>query len=151
MIVQIIMAFCATLAFAALMNAPRSEIIACGITGSISWFFYLIAVNNNFTITFSTFIAAMLITLICRVLARVRKMPITVFLTSGIIPLVPGAFLYETMLDTITGSLNTATSNGIATFAIAGAISVGIMIVLSLPNKIIVFLSCLCSKKLLKR
>ncbi len=41
MIVQIIVCLVATLSFALLFGAPRSELIFCGLAGAIGWVVYV--------------------------------------------------------------------------------------------------------------
>ena len=65
--------------------------------------------------------------------AVVLKMPVTVFLLSGIFPLVPGAGIYYTAYYFIQGNNALALSNGISTFKVAVALAVGISLVLSVP------------------
>ncbi len=134
MFLQLVNAFFSTLGFALLMHVPKKELILCGLTGVLSWFVFLIVDNQSKSVAAATFAAALAITFVCRILARRRKMPITVFLISGIIPLVPGAYLYRTMFAAITNDISNATYYGIQTFTIAGVISVGVILVLSLPN-----------------
>ena len=57
----------------------------------------------------------------------------TVFLLSGIFPLVPGAGIYYTAYYFIQGSNALALAHGISTFKIAVALAVGISLVLSIP------------------
>ncbi|MDK2810897.1 MAG: hypothetical protein PWR27_1606, partial [Petroclostridium sp.] len=67
--------------------------------------------------------------------ARQFKMPVTIFLTSGIIPLVPGAGLYYTMLELVQNNYAAAISKGVETIFIAGSIAVAIAISSSLFKK----------------
>ena len=74
-----------------------------------------------------------LVTLLTRVFAITLKMPVTVFLLSGIFPLVPGAGIYYTAYYFIQGNNALALSNGISTFKVAVALAIGITLVLSVP------------------
>ena len=65
--------------------------------------------------------------------AIVLKMPVTVFLLSGIFPLVPGAGIYYCAYYFIQGNNALALSHGISTFKVAVALAVGISLVLSVP------------------
>lgn len=135
MIMQIIAAFFATLSFSVLFNVDKKELILCGLNGSVGWLFYNLSLENNFSIITSTFIFSVIITSMSRFLANIRKTPITVFLISGIIPLVPGAGVYYTMYNIINGKNAEAALKGIETLRIAGAIAIGIILILSLPTK----------------
>ena len=54
------------------------------------------------------------------------------FLTIGILPLVPGGGIYYTMEYCVSGQTSQFIETGIHTFAIAGALAVGVLIVSSL-------------------
>ena len=73
------------------------------------------------------------LTILTRVFAILQKTPVTVFLLSGIFPLVPGAGIYYTAYYFIQGDNALALSNGISTFKVAVALAVGISLVLSIP------------------
>ncbi|WWE29125.2 threonine/serine exporter family protein [Faecalibacterium taiwanense] len=73
------------------------------------------------------------LTLLTRVFAIVIKMPVTVFLLSGIFPLVPGAGIYYCAYYFIQGNNALALSNGISTFKVAVALAIGITLVLCVP------------------
>lgn len=135
MILQIIAAFFATLSFSVLFNVDKKDLVLCGLTGSVGWLFYNIALENNLSIISSTFVFSVIITSMSRFLANIRKTPITVFLISGIIPLVPGAGVYYTMYNILNGQNSDAMLKGIETLKIAGAIAIGIIVILSLPIK----------------
>ena len=70
---------------------------------------------------------------VIRKLAITLKMPVTVFLLSGIFPLVPGAGIYYTAYYFIQGENALSLANGISTFKVAVALAVGIALVLGLP------------------
>lgn len=138
MITQIIAAFFATLSFSVLFNVDKKELVLCGLTGSVGWLFYSIALQNNFSMITSTFIFSVVITSMSRFLANIRKTPITVFLISGIIPLVPGAGVYYTMYNIMSGQNTDAMLKGIETLKTAGAIAIGIIVILSLPMRLFI-------------
>ena len=66
------------------------------------------------------------------VMARVFKAPVTGFLTIGILPLVPGGGIYYTMEYCVSGETSQFIETGIHTFAIAGALAIGVLVVSSL-------------------
>ena len=65
--------------------------------------------------------------------AILLKTPVTVFLLTGIFPLVPGAGIYYTAYYFIQGENALSLANGISTFKVAVALAVGIALVLGLP------------------
>ena len=44
-LVQFIFSFLASAAFAIIINVPRRSLVACGLTGSVSWMLYWVIVE----------------------------------------------------------------------------------------------------------
>ncbi|HOQ17148.1 MAG TPA: threonine/serine exporter family protein [Defluviitaleaceae bacterium] len=131
MILQIISAFFATFFFAILFNVSKKELGYCGLVGSLGWLIYLFIFKWTDSVIFSNFISALSISIISRILAKLRKMPITIFLIPGIIPLVPGAGMYKTMYAVLNQNFKEAAFYGAQTFEIAGAIAIAIIFISS--------------------
>lgn len=130
---QTAVAFVSTIAFAIIFHTPRREYLFCGITGGLGWLGYLICMHLGIGVVAASFFATVALAWASRSFSFLRKTPVTVFLITGIFPLVPGAGIYYTgyhffMSDNTQGLLK-----GMETFKIAVAIALGIGIVLSLP------------------
>ena len=136
---QMLMAFFAALSFAVLFNAPRSELVFCGLAGIISWGVYLIARDLGGSLTVASFLGALAVTPFCHMLAKKRKTIVTIFLISGIIPLVPGAGIYSTMYNIIVGNAVQAAAQGMETLKLAGVIALGIIIVLTIQRAAVLY------------
>lgn len=136
MFLEMIWAFLSTLCFAVLFHVEKKQLLFCGITGSLGWLVYATLLNTGLQSFIATFYSTLLITFLARLFAGIRKTPITVFLTTGVITLVPGSGMYYTMLNIISHNNEKALFYGIETLKIAGAIAIGIILILSLPNKI---------------
>lgn len=134
---EFIAAFFATAAFCVIFNAPKKQWVFCGLTGSIGWIFYRVF-DKNFSVAAANFAAAVTVTLLARIFAVWRKSPVTIFLVAGIIPLVPGVGIYYTSYDIFMNNLASACAKGMETLKIAIAISLGIMCVLLIPQKLFV-------------
>ena len=80
----------------------------------------------------SNFIAALLVSLSSELLARRLKQPAIVFTIPGIILLVPGLGMYNTMLYLVQGNYTAAIAKGADVLFIAVALSMGVLIVTSL-------------------
>lgn len=132
---EMFVAFAATLAFAVIFNVSKSELIFCGIAGFVAEGVYLIAMKISGETALAIFISAICVTVLSRILANVRRMPVTVYLISGIISLVPGAGMYNTVYNIISSDYMKALYTGIDTIKVAVAIAVGIVLVFALPNK----------------
>lgn len=134
MIFEIIVAFFATLAFAVIFNVSKSELIFCGFAGLIAESVYQIMMYCKNETALAVLLAAVIVTMLSRILANVRKMPVTVYLVSGIIPLVPGAGMYNTVYNIISSDYMTAMSIGVDTIKNAAAIAIGIVLVFAISN-----------------
>lgn len=134
LLVQCGVSFIAVLAFAILFHAPRCEWAPCGLTGMVGWVVYWLAVQGGVSVVAASLYGTLALALLSRVLAVVRRCPVTVFLTGGIFPLVPGAGIYYTVYAFITGDNAGALFKGVETLKIAGAIALGIVLVLALPR-----------------
>ena len=127
---QTAVAFVSTIAFAIIFHTPRREYLFCGITGGVGWLVYLICMYANLGVVAASFFATVALAWFSRVFAFCRKTPATVFLITGIFPLVPGAGIYYTGYHLFMSDNSQALLKG---FKIAVAIALGIGIVLSLP------------------
>ena len=132
--IEFIMAVFATGAFAVLFNAPKDQWLYAGLTGGIGLIFYR-CLNSPLGAPIATFVAVLVLTLLSRIFAILRKAPVTIFLVCGIFPLVPGVGIYYTSYHFIMGQAVQAGSYGMETIKIAIAIALGIMFVLSIPQK----------------
>ncbi len=139
MMIQTLVAFVATISFSILFSVPRNQYIYCGITGAIGWLCYLLMVSFDFSTVFSTFVAAIVLTIFSRLFAIRRRVPVTVFLITGIFPLVPGAGIYYTSYYLFMNQPEFATSKGIETIKIAVVIALGIMSIFAIPQKLFKF------------
>lgn len=129
MIVQIIGAFLAVVAFSIMLEVPKRFLLAAGIVGAVGWTAYLSAVEITENVVFSTFISAVVIAFVCQFLARSYKAPVTVFLIAGILPLVPGLGMYYIVYYNITGNRELSSFYFSQTLQIAGIIAVAIFVV----------------------
>jgi len=140
MILQIILCIVAVIGFAIIFNVPLKELIFCGFAGAAGWTaFTLITTLTTGTAIIATFAAAMTVTIFARILSTLRKMPSTLYIIPGIIPLVPGSLLYATMFYVVGGYHGQALVQGVEALAIAGVIALGLLVVLSLPRKLFNF------------
>ena len=124
---QLIFSFMSTLGFAILFNAPKNSVYYAGFVGSIAWSSYFIFYTYTGSNIISSFIGALVVGLLGEVFARRNKKPATLYITAGIIPLVPGAGMYYTMLALIEKDFTLAANKGFETFFLAVSISIGII------------------------
>lgn len=127
-----IYSFFATVGFAIFLNAPKSTLISSGFVGGLGWsiFYYLVKLSGNDIL--ANFIAALLVSYFSEILARKLRQPAIIFIIPGIIPLVPGLGMYNTMLYLVQHDYNNAIAKGADVLFVGGAISLGILVVTSL-------------------
>ncbi len=133
LVVQFLVAGVGTLSFAILFACPKRTLPYCGLVGAVGWLVYEVAVLFGLEAFAASLLAVIPLTLLARIFAIVLKAPVTVFLLSGIFPLVPGAGIYYTAYYFIQGNNALSLANGISTFKIAVALAVGIALVLGIP------------------
>ena len=83
----------------------------------------------------ASFFGTLAVVLISRILTVRMKCPITIFLISGIIPLVPGAGVYFTAYYLVTNQMALASQRGMEALKIAFAIVLGIVLIVSIPRE----------------
>ena len=130
--VHIIFSYLAAVGFAVFLNAPKKTLYISGAIGMVSWIIYVILMRINIDMITSNFIAASVAALICEVLARKMKKPTILFVVPGIITLIPGLGLYNTMSYVIDGNFQLAFSTGANVILASGAIALGVIVVSSL-------------------
>lgn len=132
---NIVCSFLGTIGYAILYNVPKKYYIGCGITGVAGWMIFLFFRRQMMTSSATaSFFGALVVVLIARMLTVRMKCPITIFLISGIFPLVPGAGIYYTVYYLVTNQLSMASLKGMESIKIVFAIVLGIVIVVQIPR-----------------
>ncbi|SEA30455.1 Uncharacterized membrane protein YjjB, DUF3815 family [Pseudobutyrivibrio sp. ACV-2] len=133
-IIEFIVSMLATVAFAIVFSAPRKELFYCGISGALGWIFYSIISTLLGAPTLGNVVGSFVLTVFSRTLAAKRKNPVTVYLISGIFPLVPGAGIYYTSYYLIMNDMAHFSQYGLETIKTAGAIVMGIILGMAFPQ-----------------
>lgn len=125
-------AFMACGGFCVVFNLKNPKIaLTASLGGALGWLVYLLSAGVG-TDIMQNLLAAMAVAIFSEFMARIFKTPATVFLIIGILPLVPGGGIYYTMEYCIKGNTAMFLEKGLHTFAIAGAIAVGVSLVASI-------------------
>ena len=135
-IIEAIVAMLATISFAILFNAPKKEVIHCGLTGSLAWTIYYGMTQEDMNSVLASLVASFGLTILSRAFAVIRKHPVTVYLLPGIFPLVPGAGIYYTAYYLFIGNNEMSGFKGLETLEIAGAIVFGIIFGFGIPQAV---------------
>ena len=130
MLVQFVVAMVATISFGITFQVGRRHYWTCGFVGAVGWTIYIACTTlGGMTAPMATLIATLPLAALSRFFAIRHKAPITVFLLTGIFPLVPGAGIYYTMSIGLSGAVQAALQKGLETAGIAGSLAVGILLV----------------------
>ena len=133
-VLNLLLASTGSLAFAILYNVPRKFYLCAAFTGMAGWFCYYLIVPFTDTAV-ASFFGAVGVVLVSRIFAVWKKCPITIFLISGIFPLVPGAGVYYTMYYLVSNELTLAAIKGLESLKIAFGIVLGIVFIVTIPKK----------------
>lgn len=136
----------AALGFAVLFNVPKRTLIAIALLSSLGGSCKLILMNFDFHIVIATFFGALLIGVLSIPIAHNKHAPPLVFSIPAVIPMIPGAFAYKSMLGFIqlTGNinqtaydlaLNQTISNGIKAAFILLALTAGVSFPMLISRK----------------
>lgn len=125
---QFIFSFIATVGFSILFSSPKETLSSASFVGASGWTIYYLSSSIFSSNIAGNFFAALTVGILGELFARLKKRPATLYITPGIIPLVPGAGMYYTMSAIIEKDFLKATDIGVETFFIAAAIAIGIII-----------------------
>ena len=97
-VIQIISAFVGSLGFAILYNVKKTNLALCMLGGGLTWIVCLCAKSITADLFVINVIAGAFGACYSEIMARIRKVPKTIFTLPSIIPLVPGSGLYYSMI-----------------------------------------------------
>lgn len=134
-ILEFIVAMFATVSFAILFNAPKKDVLSCGLTGALGWIVYYAMTTHGSHSVLASLIATFCLTILARCLAVIQKNPVTMYILPGIFPLVPGAGIYYTAYYLFIGNNEMSGFKGLETLEIAGAIVFGLIFGFGIPQR----------------
>ncbi len=134
-ILQTAAAAVGTIAFALLYGVPRQFFFSCGAVGGAGWLLYAALTAHGWSAAAAVFLATLAVAFLSRVISVRERCPVTVFITTGIFPLVPGVGVYWTAYYIVANQLPEALESGVSALKIAVTIVLGITVVFELPNR----------------
>lgn len=135
-IMQIITGFIGVIGFSVLFNIRGKRLIATAIGGFLSWSLFVICSHIIQSEPVNYFIVALLISIYAEIMARVMKTPTTTFITTSLIPLIPGGSLYYTMASVFDSNLDAFMEKAVYTLQLAAALALGIIVATTLTKLI---------------
>lgn len=132
------LSFVASSAFAIIYHSPKKQVISAGITGTVGWMIYIILTTFfDCSSVFSSFAATVGLGLVARIFSVIRKSPATIYIVTGMFPIVPGLMIYKTSYSLfMSGDPSETFALGLTTMEVAVAIALGIALVMSLPQSL---------------
>lgn len=124
-IIPILMAAVGSISFGMFFGIISNKLIFSALGGALTWSVYLTAMHYGVSEPICYALAAASGTLFAEVLARIVKTPVTLFIITSVIPLVPGGALYYTMLGLLQGNQEVFLLKGSYTLSAAGAMALG--------------------------
>lgn len=115
-----------------LYHTEKKLFLFCGLSGLVGWIIFYTINSRTSRVILATFLGAIAVALYSEIMARIKKTPATIFLITGIFPIVPGVGAYNTIISIVNNNLSEAAVNGFITSACAGALAFGIITVSSL-------------------
>lgn len=129
MLVQILGIFIGIFAFAIVTETPRKYLLTAALVGAVSGAVYLISESFGSGAVWASFFSALTAAFIAHILARVLKVPVTLFLIAGILPTVPGGGMYRIVANAIEGNQTEMLNSLLETLEIAGDIALAVFFV----------------------
>ena len=124
-LIQLAAATIGSFGFAALFNIRGKKLVFATFGGFLAWAVYLFAAGFTENPYLCGFVSSVMLTLYAECMARIHKTPVTVFLVSAAIPLIPGAALYRTMNDMMSRDWSAMKSESTYALLFAASMSAG--------------------------
>lgn len=132
MIIQLLAALITSFTFAMMFNIRGKKLLVASFIGMIGGVTLYLFTINGISKVMALLYASMIISILAEIAARIYKSPVTLFLLSALIPLVPGSGMYYTMLNMVKEDYSMAFTVGVNTLFEASAIVIGSMIISSI-------------------
>lgn len=137
-VIQIIAAFFGSLGFAILFNIRGKQLFWTSFGGLFDWWVYVVAGLWCTVDASRYFYAALALGIYSEIMARREKVPTTLYLVVGFIPLIPGSALFMTMNYAFASEWDRFFEYALVAINTAVAIAGGIVIAMVLTNIVVV-------------
>lgn len=126
-ILQIVTGCIGSLGFALLFNVRGKRLWVAALGGLLSWLIFLLLSRFIDSEPINYFIVSFFVSIYAEVMARVMKTPTTTFITTSLIPLIPGGSLYYTMAYAFQSDASRFVEKAVYTLELAAALALGII------------------------
>ena len=125
-LIQLPAALLGSLGFGALFNLHGRKLVFAALGGLLSWSVYLAVAQLTDSPYVCAFIASVSLTLYAEAMARIHRTPVTVFLVTAAVPLIPGAGLYRSASALMLKHMDAFAEQGSYTLLFAASMSAGV-------------------------
>jgi uncharacterized membrane protein YjjB (DUF3815 family) len=129
LLTEFILAMFATAGFSLIFRVPIRHIPACVIIGACGWVTYEISMYYYASPSIGCFFGACNVGLLSTIASRMFKDASTIFVIPGILCLVPGSAIFNTMAALLRDDFSSAMDVGMQTLLMAGAIAFGLLVI----------------------
>ncbi len=133
-IMQIITGGIGSLGFAILFNIRNRRLVAATIGGLMSWALFVLLRKFIPSEPTCYFIVALACSIYAEIMARALKSPATAFITTALIPMVPGGSLYYTMAYAFESDPEKFLERAVYTLKLASSLALGIIVAATLTK-----------------
>ncbi|TZE82416.1 threonine/serine exporter family protein [Calorimonas adulescens] len=133
---NVIYMFFSVIGFGIIFNLPMKMLPLAALSAAVGQAGYTIIMDRFQSPVAATVLSAIIIGLLGEVMARTFKKPATLFVIPGILPLVPGAYIYQTMLYLVQDNIKLAIEYGLLTGFVSLGIAASLMAVTTFWNLI---------------
>ena len=127
-VIQILSGGLGTLGFALCSHVRTKHLFTATVGGMLGWSIYLLTLAGGCNLFVCNLISAMAVYAWSECMARTMKAPVTIFLVPGVIPLLPGGYLYYTMRALLYHEMEQFQRFGVDTILITMGIACGVVI-----------------------
>lgn len=132
--INVVYMFFSVIGFGIIFNLPLRLLPIAALSGAVGQAGYSIMMYLFQSPIVATVVSAVIIGLLGEIMARIYKKPATMFVIPGILPLVPGAYIYQTMLYLVQDNINLAIQYGLLTGFVSLGIAAGLIAVTTFWN-----------------
>lgn len=127
-IMQIIAGFVGTLGYSVLFNIRGKRLAVSAFGGLLSWSLFVLLSNFVHNEAINYFFVALVMSVYAEIMARLLKTPTTTYITTSLIPLIPGSSLYYTMAYAFESDMERFISKAVDTLKLGAALALGIIV-----------------------
>lgn len=129
MILPCIYSLIASIAFGVQFNIRFRHMLAAGIGAMLTQLIFTCFEVSGMGQMICYFFAAAAVSVYSELMARRVHVPVNMYLVIGIIPLVPGGYMYNTMITLVGGDIESFSHQFAEAVGIAGSIAMGVFAV----------------------